>query len=377
MKQKIFLYIILFNFLSLLSFGQEYLSGTISVSGNSVMVKLKSNTNFNGAVGNLQFTLQIPQAGNPTRPTMSLKSNPFSVYLLPSTPGSGFPILSVVDNYWTYTWGVTATGAIATNFVSGVEINCMEFQFAGGTGITSARLAQIANGGGTSQENFYAEFSGDKTNYTSPFYGLGAVNSGDYGTYSYVQASNLVLPVKFTSFSATKKDNDALLSWVVENETSLVTTYEVERSIDGIKFDKINTIAKNAGANNIYNIIDPNLAAVKNNGIIYYRIKQLDVNGEFVYSDIRNVRITEKGTLISIFPNPVRDIATLKIDVLEATDATISLINADGKQLQTSTLKAAKGLNLKKIDMNNLPKGDYLLKVTLGTDVQTIKVVKL
>jgi hypothetical protein len=53
------------------------------------------------------------------------------------------------------------------------------------------------------------------------------------------------------------------------------------------------------------------------------------------------------------------------------------LINVDGKQLQTSTLKAAKGLNLKKIDMNNLPKGDYLLKVVIGTEVQTIKVVKL
>jgi Secretion system C-terminal sorting domain len=208
------------------------------------------------------------------------------------------------------------------------------------------------------------------------FYGLPAQLSSN-GASFYQKIGAGVVPVKFTSFSATKKDNDALLSWLVENETSLVTTYEIERSIDGIKFDKINTIAKNGGISNIYNITDANLSALKNRGIIYYRIKQMDVNGEFVYSDIKSVRMNDKGTLISIFPNPVVDITTVKIDVLEATDGTISLINADGKQLQTSTLKAAKGLNLKKIDMNNLPKGDYLLKVMLGTELQTIKVVKL
>jgi Secretion system C-terminal sorting domain len=206
-----------------------------------------------------------------------------------------------------------------------------------------------------------------------------STSPGAGGTTNFFQriVPSGVVPVKFTSFSATKKDNDAILSWLVENETSLVTTYEIERSIDGIKFDKINTIAKNGGISNIYNITDANLSALKNRGIIYYRIKQMDVNGEFVYSDIKSVRMNDKGTLISIFPNPVVDITTVKIDVLEATDGTISLINADGKQLQTSTLKAAKGLNLKKIDMNNLPKGDYLLKVMLGTELQTIKVVKL
>jgi Secretion system C-terminal sorting domain len=369
MKQKIFIYLILLNSICILSFGQtEYISGTIaSTSGNSVMVKLKSSTTFSGAVSNLQFTLQIPQAGNPTRPTMSLKSNPFSIYGLSSTPGVGFPILSVQNSFWTYTWGVTATGASSTSFTSGVEINCLEFQFAGGSGTTSIRLAQLANGGGSGQDNFYAEFGADYTNYTAPFYGIGAVNSGDYGIYSFVSLGNLVLPVKISSFSATKKDNDAILSWAVENETASVTNYEVERSIDGITFDKIKTIAKNSGTSNIYNITDA----------IYYRIKQLDVDGKYVYSDIKNVRLSEKGTLISLFPNPVQEFTTVKIDAPEATDAIFTLINADGKQLQTSTLKAAKGLNLRKLDMSNVPTGDYLLKVTMGTEVQTIKVVKL
>jgi hypothetical protein len=341
-------------------------------SPNSVMVVLKPNLTFNGQFANVQFAFQIPNSVLP-QPTVSIKSNPLATYL----PAGSF-VITPETGYHTYSYNVNTAGSPVYSFVNGTPFNALEVQFSGATANTNVRLSHLPDGGITSQEAFYVEINGnDNTDYSTMFYGSGAVNGGNISAYSFLQLGSIVLPVKFTSFSATKNDNDALLSWVVENEISLVTNYEVERSIDGIKFDKINTIAKNGGTSNIYNITDHNLAAVKNSGIIYYRIKQMDLNGEFVYSDIKNVRITEKGTIISAFPNPVVDITTVKIDVIEAADVSISLINADGKQLQTSTLKAAKGLNLKKIDMNNLPKGDYLLKVTLGTEVQTIKVIKL
>ena len=54
----------------------------------------------------------------------------------------------------------------------------------------------------------------------------------------------------------------------------------------------------------------------------------------------------------------------------------MNLINADGKMLQTLTIKANNGINTKKISMNNYPSGNYLLKVIMGNDVQTIKIIK-
>ncbi len=343
-------------------------------SPNSVMVAFKSNETFSGKFANVQVTFQIPSSVLP-QPTISIKSNPLATYL----PNGSF-VVTAEPGYHTYSYNVNTAGSPIYSFVNGSQFNALEVQFAGGTGTTNLRLAHLPSGGITSQEAFYVEIAGnDNTNYPNPFYGVGAVNGGsiDGSSYSFLQISGLVLPVKITSFSATKKDNEALLSWVVENETASVINYEVERSIDGINFDKINTIAKNGGTSNIYNITDANLSAIKNNGIIYYRIKQMDVNGEFVYSDIKNVRLTEKGTLISLFPNPVQEFTTVKIDAIEATHAKLTLINADGKQLQTSTLIATKGLNLHKLDMSNMPTGDYLLKVTLGNEVKMIKVVKL
>jgi Secretion system C-terminal sorting domain len=376
MKNKILLVIaFLITLSNIVKAQQERVQATIAqTSPNSMMVKLKPSQTFAGQITAVVFNVQIPTTVSP-QPVVSIKNNP----LIANIPTYITPAGYIEAGFYNYIFSATTVGSPVFNFTNGVEVNALEIQFVGATGSTGARLAHLPDGGTvTFQAALYVEVAGeDQTNYTSLFYGSGAVNGGSISTYSFVPLSGGVVPVKFTSFSATKKDNDALLSWVVENETSLVTTYEVERSIDGIKFDKINTIAKSTGANNIYNTTDPNLSAIKNSGIIYYRIKQMDINGEFVYSNIQNVRLTDKGTLISAFPNPATEFTTVKIDVLEAADATISLINADGKQLQTTTLKAAKGLNLKKIDMNNLPKGDYLLKVTLGTDVQTIKVVKL
>jgi Secretion system C-terminal sorting domain len=369
-------------------FAQPIMQASIGAGSTSRSIKIYIKTSAPIAtplqISTLQFDIAIPSTFTPA-PTAILTPN--TAFL--STVVWGIAPTVIEDGYRHYM--ITNNAAPIYSKLDGTETDVLELTFSG-TGTTTFSLVTLPDGGaGPTGGNalFYCTSSTVNSDGSNLFYARAGTTI--FNGFSYRPIGNLgtdisfatlsapiVLPVKFTSFSATKQDNDAFLSWVVENETAAVANYEVERSIDGIKFDKINTIAKNTGASNIYNIIDPNLSAVKNNGIIYYRIKQIDINGAFVYSNIQNVRLTEKGTLISMFPNPVIDIATLKVDVLEATDATITLINADGKQLQTSILKAVKGLNLKRIDMNNLPKGDYLLKVTLGTEeVQTIKVIKL
>jgi hypothetical protein len=398
MKQITLIYILLLC-ISISSFAQETVQATIKPTAgvsNGVSIFLKSNVAFSEKVLSFLVTIAIPTSVG-TKPVLTVNNSPnTSITYLVQTQ-----VNQSIQGVMHYIYAVGGTGdvgaaGIVFSAAANTEIEAVRFIFSGNSVSTSQiKMVNLPDGGlgddgAGSNANGYFGFSlalsGDRVNNGAMFYAVPTVSSaqnnisgtGISGLSITTTVNNVALPVKFTSFSATKKDNDALLSWVVENETSLVTNYEVERSIDGIKFDKINTIATNAaGTSSIYNITDPNLSAIKNNGIIYYRIKQTDINGEFVYSDIRNVRILDKGTLISVFPNPVNEFTIVKIDATEATDATLALINADGKQIQTTTLRAVKGLNFKKIETNNLPKGDYLLKVTLGVEVQTIKVIKL
>jgi Secretion system C-terminal sorting domain len=385
--KKILFALTLSTFVIINCFAQPIMQASIGAGSTSRSIKIYIKTSAPiGSplqISTLQFDVAIPSTFAPA-PTATLTPN--TAFL--STVVWGISPSVVEDGYRHYM--ITNNGAPIYSKLDGSETDVLEVAFSG-VGTTNFSLVTLPDGGAAATGGnalFYCTSSTVNSDGSNLYYGRAGTTI--FNGFSYRPTNNLgtdisfatlsapiVLPVKITSFSATKKDNDALLSWVVENETSAVTNYEVERSIDGIKFEKINVLTPNGGANNIYNIIDPNLSAIKNSGIIYYRIKQVDINGAFVYSDIKNVRLSDNGTLITTFPNPVVDITTVKIDVVEATDATIGLINADGKQLETITFKATKGINLKKIDMNNLPKGDYLLKITLGSDVQTIKVIKL
>ncbi len=383
--KKILFVLALSTFVFENNFAQTIMQASIGAGSvaNSVKVYVKTSTPIGAAYGisTLQFNVAIPATFAPI-PTASITStnttNISAISWIISPP--------VVEGAYLH-YFLTNIAAPTYSKLDGSETEVFEMLFSGAS-IPSISLVTLPEGGAVANALFLstsAIINSDGSNlyYARP--GTTIFNGPSYdliggvpGTAtSFATIGSGVVPVKITSFSATKKDNDAILSWGVENETASVTNYEVERSIDGINFDKINTIAKNSGTNNIYNITDANLSGIKNNGIIYYRIKQMDLNGEFVYSDIKNVRLTEKGTLISLFPNPVQEFTTVKIDATESTDATLTLINTDGQQLQTSTLKATKGLNLRRLDMSNVPTGDYLLKVTMGTEVQTIKVVKL
>jgi Secretion system C-terminal sorting domain len=224
-------------------------------------------------------------------------------------------------------------------------------------------------GGNVTNQLFYAS---NGTQLTS--------SAGPAGTTNFFQKIGGILPVKFTSFEATKKENNAILNWAVNNEDINTNRYEIERSIDGKAFEKIQTLLplNNGNASNVYTITDINVNTIKNVGlIIYYRIKQVDNDGRFEYSVIKNIRLATKGNEITAFPNPIKESTTIQLDLISAEVITMTLITADGKTIQTFSMQGNKGINTKKIDMSDLSSGNYMLKVITETETKSIKLVKL
>lgn len=229
--------------------------------------------------------------------------------------------------------------------------------------------------GGQSDFTSHNTINGDVNNQL--FYGNAAFLSRS-GQNFYQKITASVLPVKFTSFTVNKKDDNGLLNWTVVNETASVNHYEIERSVDGIIFYKINSFAKavNLSNENVYNYVDQNIAALKSNGIIYYRIKQIDIDGRFVYSEIRKLKTSEMSSFIAVYPNPVKDITSLQIDAQTNMQVKFSLLSNDGRMIQKNTIQAIKGINMENISMKNFAAGNYLLKVEMGNNVQTLKIIK-
>ncbi len=119
-----------------------------------------------------------------------------------------------------------------------------------------------------------------------------------------VMVEAATLPVKIISFTASAQGKTALIEWSATNEISS-DHYIVERSKDGITFTSISKISDkgNTGGVNHYSLVDNTPYP----GLNYYRLKQVDKDGRFVYSEIKSVRFNT-GKELEVYPNPVTSV---------------------------------------------------------------------
>ncbi|MBC7888653.1 MAG: T9SS type A sorting domain-containing protein [Ferruginibacter sp.] len=358
-------------------------------NSNEVIVSIKPTAAFNALISNLIVSVQIPTSvgARPVVNFTNLQPSLFATWTqLDADQGDGF-----------YTWGFNcvAPGASNTDATawSTAELDVLKISFVGNTATPfTARLCHYLDGGTGSFALFYVETNlaavngGVLSDWGSLFYGTGATNgiqaAGSIGVpnaqYSFAPVPNIVLPVKFLGFTATRRDNSAILNWQIENESDITDRYEIERTLNGADFRKVYTVpAKNNGnSSNAYVLTDLNLSAIRSSGIFYYRIKQVDKDGRFVYSEIRSVRLNSRGIAIGVFPNPIREFANLTIDLEQDASATISINDASGKQMKNIQMQLFKGANIKKINMASLAAGSYMLKIQTSEEIKTIQVVK-
>jgi Secretion system C-terminal sorting domain len=362
----------------------------VSESLNQITVFAKSDVAItNMHVQNVIVSVSIVDPGAGNRPTLTIGTNH-----LPDcgwTPQAAY----AEGGRWHYDFiannNSNTPGVNTITWAPESHNRLLTLNFSNSNGFNTTRIDHwdAPNWGAAFNSMFYFELiqggGGDITAQNNMFYGsVGVVNDpgGFNSGTSYAPLQPLsVIPVKFVSFTVTKNNNDAVLAWKVDNEDSRTDKYEIERSVNATDFTKIATVAAKANgqASNSYELTDANLAAlVQNaNGVIYYRVKQLDKDGRFVYTEIRNIRLSGKsGFSASVFPNPVKDVATLNVDLTTAADVLVYITDAAGKEVQKLTINGAVGGNTRRINMSNFAKGTYVMKVTTGTDVKTITVVK-
>jgi hypothetical protein len=144
-----------------------------------------------------------------------------------------------------------------------------------------------------------------------------------------------VLPVTFTQIKGVPQNKTIVVQWKVENQIS-VARYEVEKSFDGNRFNKANSVTANGITNttSTYNWIDENAFA----GINYYRIKMIGLDGKFSYSKIIKVNFIPKSS-IGIYPNPVtNNTYQLQMTGQESGIYLVNTYNSNGQKLCNNIL---------------------------------------
>ncbi len=187
------------------------------------------------------------------------------------------------------------------------------------------------------------------------------------------------LSVKLTSFSVSLlNDNTAGLKWITETETNN-DYFQVERSDDGIHFTPRGTVSGNGttGLTHGYGYSDDLNTSSK---IVYYRLKDIDKDGKFGYSNIIALRLKGSSTTINnfaVYPNPF--VTDIKVSLTSATSVTgtFRVITLNGKEVLKRQIPVQAGNNIVVLkDFGTLATGSYLLEVTTPTDKFVSKIIK-
>jgi hypothetical protein len=184
---------------------------------------------------------------------------------------------------------------------------------------------------------------------------------------------NTALPVSFTGFTATRKNNTALLQWSTAFELNN-KGFSIERSSDATNWKQINFVngAVSGTGARTYTATDLSPAA----GTNYYRIKQIDIDGHATYSTTQTLSFDKaNAATLVLFPNPAKDKVTLTIGAINGNNARYTIISADGKIAKSGTFGKAQANTIQTLDVSNLQRGVYIVQLSDGITQQTAKLL--
>ncbi len=389
--KKIFIPILVL-FICSNAFGQTIRASIgAGTQNNRAIVYVKPDvTQVASNISTLQFNVAVDATGLVNAPTLNVVS---------VGAGFGAPANWLHDippylegGYWNYNL-FTNLSPLTPALTANTEIPALEVEFTNGSpNMAKVALTTLPDGGSfPSYALFYCTGTVNSNGLSDLYYARTGTTVDNQNSYdptggtagtatstAIITSSLTIVPVRFVSFDVIKKQDNALLSWAVENESSLADRYEIERSLKGNNFSVIGTVSaiNNGIPNKTYTSTDIKLSSLNSTGKIYYRIRQVDRDGKSAYTDIKSVRLDGKTFDVSVYPNPIVANSTVYIDLANAAKVSIKLIDAAGKTIQATTLDGIKGLNTWPLSMNKLATGTYGVQVQAGEESKTISVVK-
>ncbi len=239
--------------------------------------------------------------------------------------------------------------------------------FAGGS-TSPANVTSNITGGANGVQVAGSIDCGD-VNWGATSGGNGILKAGPEGGASDLfnfQNCSSPLPVHLTWFDGYVNENEIVLAWNTASELNN-KVFEIERSADFVEFTRIGSVngAGTSTTSKKYKFDD--LQPI--NGTNYYRLKQIDFDGTFIFSKIIAISYVDHSKEIKVYPNPAMDFFIINFPWEKEFDVAISDFNGN------ILLKINKQQNKQKINCADIPKGLYLLRITTDRNSYTQKLM--
>ncbi len=168
------------------------------------------------------------------------------------------------------------------------------------------------------------------------------------------------LSIELVDFEAIENNKTVYLKWQTATETD-IAYFIIERSDDGGWFERLGQI-QGAGTTNLpqnYTFTDRS----PQYGLNYYRLKQVDTDGQFTYSSVISVLIESQPHQIVLFPNPVTEKASLIYHSPENTILKFLISDEAGRWIASPTFNVHQGQNILELDVRDLSPAVYFLSL--------------
>ena len=192
------------------------------------------------------------------------------------------------------------------------------------------------------------------------------------------------MPVELTSFVAAIKNTDVVLEWETATEVNNYG-FEIEKRVDNsaseqndLHWQKIGFVQGHGNSNSpkVYNFIDKDLIGGTK---FKYRLKQIDINGNFDYSNSIEADITPREYELSQnYPNPFNPVTNIKFSLPKAEKVKINIYNSLGEKVLSLVDKEYEaGVYKVELKSSGFASGIYFYKIQAGSFIQTKKMILL
>ena len=167
------------------------------------------------------------------------------------------------------------------------------------------------------------------------------------------------LPVTFTSFTGIIKDNKTALTWTTVNEVNN-SHFVVECSTNGRNYDSVGRVQAGSSTSNTYSFNENNTNATS-----YYRLKQVDFNGAYIYSSVITLKNTGSNKEMTVYPTQASSIINYVVSSEKPATVTVQVYTITGQPVISQQATLVQGLNVRSVNVSKLVKGAYFLKVQI------------
>ena len=153
--------------------------------------------------------------------------------------------------------------------------------------------------------------------------------------------------------------------------------YRIERSEDGKIFNEVSKIAGNGTTSVMHSYFVIDDVSSTTGSIVYYRLKQLDLDNRKSYSKVIAVKVKKADKQINISPNPFTSYLNINMEWNKKEVIAAKVINTQGKEVVSKNIELNKGLNYISIgELSKLPAGNYFIQFASPTERFTRKITK-